>query len=121
MLSLPRDSAYQSDRNDRAVPPQSVSAALSIEDDDNACVEAPEIDEIEESVSVVHRRPARRTAFKSRKMMGNTIFVLEFLRSLAERREGAARVRRRGALLGVGRGPHQRRERDGQRDPPPCF
>ena len=33
MLSLPRDSAYQSDRNDRVVPPQSVSAALSIEDD----------------------------------------------------------------------------------------
>ena len=38
-------------------------------------VEAPELDEIEDNhSSVVHRRPIRRTPFKSRKMMGNALY-----------------------------------------------
>lgn len=39
---------------------------------DDGDVEMPQIEEIEESVRV--KKPLRRTTFRSRKMMGNTIY-----------------------------------------------
>ena len=44
------------------------------DDEDDGCVEMPDIEEIEEAVSTTKQRrsPVRRTPFKSRKMMGNT-------------------------------------------------
>ena len=43
--------------------------SAAIDDDDDANIEAPNLDEIEE-VSQAPRRPIKRKPFKSRKMMG---------------------------------------------------
>ena len=46
-----------------------------MDDEENDAVELPEIDEISaDTPKSSARRPAKRTAFKSRKMMGSTTY-----------------------------------------------
>ena len=47
--------------------------SAAIDDDDDANIEAPNLDEIEE-VSQAPRRPIKRKPFKSRKMMGKAVY-----------------------------------------------